>query len=402
MSAFDNAKPPRPCTEYNIFFQLERAYILQVLLNNQPNLDSNEIFHPSQSSYSGRPPLPSRYASLVLPYDWHLPGKEQRRKRKHRKSHGAISFHDLSARVVNAWKVVDDDVKAYCSQVCAIGMLRYKAAMKEWKLKGGAQKETSVQKNRRQVMKKMANLSESLPKPDVTKSTNVSTSSSNTRYMTRSSSRQNLTKKPAQITSTQRMQQVSPTPDSINSIIRYNPRRQSLTLKKPTQDMQCKTVAQGEVLPIPAPVQSESVSIEEMDRAFENDILMGDALIDLREESMILDTWGVTTAKPLVLLEPALATFTPANVTSSSTIEQALLRNPSIISNEPVDMDDNEIMSMWSQEHRYNYIPSMVASNNHINKMNVRSNQPYLVSVDYSSGSAQLPRRRRSVVASSA
>ena len=390
--------------QYNIFFQLERAYILQVLLNNQPNLESNEIFHPSQSTYSGRPALPSRYASLVLPYDWHLPGKEQRRKRKHRKSHGAISFHDLSARVVNAWKVVDDDVKAYCSQVCAIGMLRYKAAMKEWKLKGGAQKESSVQKNRRQVMKKMANLSESMPKPDVAKSTNVSTSSSNTRYMTRSNSRQNLTKKPAQITSTQRVQQVSPAPDAVHSFIRYNPRRQSLTLKKPTQDVQCKTIVQDEVLPIPAPVQSESVSIEEMDRAFENDILMGDALVDLREESMILDTWAVTPAKkqePLIL-EPALATFTPANITSASTIEKALLRNPSIISNEPVDMEDNEIMSMWSQEHRYNYIPSMVASNSHVNKTNVHANQPYLVSVDYSSGGAQLPVRRRSIVASSA
>jgi len=130
-----HSKPPRPCTEYNIFFQLERAYILQVLLRAPPTDDPARAFHPRQPDYAGAglPPLPSRYASLVLPYDWHLPGKEQRRKRKHRKSHGAISFHDLSRRVVDAWRVVDDDVKVYCARVSAVGMARYKAAMRTWK-----------------------------------------------------------------------------------------------------------------------------------------------------------------------------------------------------------------------------------------------------------------------------
>mmetsp|Transcript_16827 Transcript_16827/g.35595 ORF Transcript_16827/g.35595 Transcript_16827/m.35595 type:complete len:391 (+) Transcript_16827:106-1278(+) len=128
-------KPPRPCTEYNLFFQLERSYILQVLLSTQPNIKPEEAFDPSQDSYKGLPPLPDRYASLVLPYDWHLPGKERRRKRKHRKSHGAIGFHELSNMISSAWKNADAEVKHYCSQVSKVGLATYKVQLKEWKKK---------------------------------------------------------------------------------------------------------------------------------------------------------------------------------------------------------------------------------------------------------------------------
>mmetsp|Transcript_16825 Transcript_16825/g.35588 ORF Transcript_16825/g.35588 Transcript_16825/m.35588 type:complete len:346 (+) Transcript_16825:415-1452(+) len=127
------SKPFRPLTEYNLFFQLERSYILQVLLSTQPNIKPEEAFDPSQDSYKGLPPLPDRYASLVLPYDWHLPGKERRRKRKHRKSHGAIGFHELSNMISSAWKNADAEVKHYCSQVSKVGLATYKVQLKEWK-----------------------------------------------------------------------------------------------------------------------------------------------------------------------------------------------------------------------------------------------------------------------------
>jgi len=129
------SKPFRPLTEYNLFFQLERSYILQVLLSTQPNIKPEEAFDPSQDSYQGLPPLPNRYASLALPYDWHLPGKGRRRKRKHCKSHGAIGFHELSNMISSAWKNADAEVKHYCSQVSKVGLATYKVQLKEWKKK---------------------------------------------------------------------------------------------------------------------------------------------------------------------------------------------------------------------------------------------------------------------------
>ena len=39
------------------------------------------------------PLLPQKYREIVLSDDWYIPGKAQRnKKRKHRKSHGKISF----------------------------------------------------------------------------------------------------------------------------------------------------------------------------------------------------------------------------------------------------------------------------------------------------------------------
>jgi len=134
-----NMKPHRPCTEYNIFFQLERACILQVELNDTTTLSPEDTFQTSQHSYATQnlPNMPARFAHLTLAYDWFLPGKEKRRKRKHRKSHGKISFHELSLKVAAAWKVVPDEIRIYCAHVCSAGTDRYKIEMMEWKKRQG-------------------------------------------------------------------------------------------------------------------------------------------------------------------------------------------------------------------------------------------------------------------------
>ncbi|KAL7462818.1 hypothetical protein ACHAXS_003194 [Conticribra weissflogii] len=131
-------KPTRPYTEYNIFFQLEREYILQVLLGVEPAYEPLEIFHASQPSYRG-PNLPPRYADLVLPNDWFVPGKEKRRKRRHRKSHGAIGFHELSLKIADAWKNVDDESRTFCAVLSDIGMLEYKSAIRKFKMSAAGQ-----------------------------------------------------------------------------------------------------------------------------------------------------------------------------------------------------------------------------------------------------------------------
>lgn len=303
------AKPHRPCTEYNIFFQLERAYILQVLLHADPAVDAAEVFHPSQTTYAGLPPLPCRYESLVLLYDWHLPGKEQRRKRKHRKSHGAISFHELSNKIASAWKAVDADVKTYCSQVCAVGMIRYKAAMKEWKRSGGDQKTASA-KNRHQMLAKASRTKKS-------EDTKVD---------------KNLEKKKL---------------DDVTS--------EKITLKVLPQDTSIKD--ETKCVQAPAPVLSEIFTMEEMDQAFENDIVF------MEQEVTLGMMWGSLST------DIAISSDTIENVqgaqdadfirAKSHTLDEPkAVRNASIVSHETVDMDDNEIINIWNNSelasnHRY-------------------------------------------------
>ena len=133
MTSCEQQKPTRPYTDYNLFFQLEREYILQVRLGVSPALDLSEVFDPRCKRYHG-PPLPFRYKDLVLPYDWHIPGKAQRRKRRHRKSHGKIGFHELSNMIAQAWSKVDEETRSFCACLSDIGTLQYKNAMRAYQL----------------------------------------------------------------------------------------------------------------------------------------------------------------------------------------------------------------------------------------------------------------------------
>eukprot|EP00804_Cyclotella_cryptica_P021303 CCRYP_001549-RA/>CCRYP_001549-RA protein AED:0.31 eAED:0.31 QI:0/-1/0/1/-1/1/1/0/326 len=128
------SKPARPYSHYNIFFQLEREYILQVELGFQPDYDCSEIFDPFDTTNYHGPPLPLKYSNLIHLNDWHLPGKEKRRKRRHRRTHGKIDFHELSLRIAASWKSVDPETRTFCSQLGNIGLLQYTREMRAYKL----------------------------------------------------------------------------------------------------------------------------------------------------------------------------------------------------------------------------------------------------------------------------
>jgi hypothetical protein len=303
MSAANNAKPPRPCTEYNIFFQLERAYILQEALRIEPAVEG-ETFHTSQPSYAGLPALPRRYASLVLPYDWFLPGKEKRRKRKHRKSHGAIGFHELSTEIANAWKSVDDEVKTYCSQVCAAGVIRYKASLTEWKRKGGLH---DPKERSRKMVKMVSDTSLSRDQAE-----NITVCEDVTKVV----------------------------PEAVAS----NENTSSVHI----QDLILRD-APGDDAPIPTISLSQGGStMKDMNKAFEDEIVaMGD------EE--ILGLWDMQ-AEPLFDLpleeiassdqSPNTAATRGVNNDQNGDVAQ---RNLSVVSNEPVDMADSEILNIWNE-----------------------------------------------------
>mmetsp|Transcript_36387 Transcript_36387/g.62007 ORF Transcript_36387/g.62007 Transcript_36387/m.62007 type:complete len:387 (-) Transcript_36387:89-1249(-) len=300
MIASDNAKPPRPCTEYNIFFQLERAHILQVLFQNQPSIDPADVFHPSQPTYIGLPPLPFRYSSLVLPYDWHLPGKEKRRKRKHRKTHGVISFHDLSARVASAWKVVNKEVKTYCSQVCAAGMLRYKSELQEWKLRGG--QHVQSRKNYREMMMAKISINESsMPKS------------------TKSSAGKKEKKKPDVVLSDKCDMKFSPHHIYLQDMARHK-------------------------MVIPTPVLSQS-------SALENNVFLGDSLVENVKDGFL----GIWDSRQESLTNESIQAINPdvvhSNIDFQSDVQgkETVMRNASIVSNDvTVDIDDSEIFDMWN------------------------------------------------------
>ena len=123
------SNPPttRPYTSYNLFFQLEREYILQTLLGFQPTIASKDIFNPADKTYPAEgPPLPSRYENLILPYDWHMSGKTRPHKRTHRKSHGKIGLRELNKQIFKAWSIRDDEIKNFCACLSDIGSRKNK------------------------------------------------------------------------------------------------------------------------------------------------------------------------------------------------------------------------------------------------------------------------------------
>ena len=123
-TAADTPSVIRPYTSYNLFFQLEREYLLQTKLGHKPNI--KKLFNPKDKSNYQGPPLPPRYASLILPYDWHIPGKEKRRKRSHRKSHGILGFHEMNRQVSSNWKTIDSTTRKFCKSLADMEAVKFK------------------------------------------------------------------------------------------------------------------------------------------------------------------------------------------------------------------------------------------------------------------------------------
>lgn len=149
-------KVPRPYTPYNIFFQLEREYILQKVFQVIPCLVWSEIFDRDSKEYNG-PLLPSRYSDLILHREWHVPGKGRRNKRSHRgkmplgwillyqqlsngvelnlsltflsASHGKIGFKQLSQQIAKSWASVGSETREFCKKYAEDCKLQYKAIM---------------------------------------------------------------------------------------------------------------------------------------------------------------------------------------------------------------------------------------------------------------------------------
>ncbi|KAL7520574.1 hypothetical protein ACHAWX_005290 [Stephanocyclus meneghinianus] len=123
------AKPPRPYTEYTMFYQLEREYILHRLLvdKNDPQAATHQEQQTQEALFKDDPLMPQRYRTLPLRADWYISGKSKKpSKRKHRKTHGKIGFLELTRMIAARWANVDEETRTYCKMMAAMELVKYK------------------------------------------------------------------------------------------------------------------------------------------------------------------------------------------------------------------------------------------------------------------------------------
>ena len=149
-------KPKRPFSLYNLFFQLEREFILHEIREGRkpsssaegeqsvatcntlataltgkasstanPQTDSDDFYDPD---------IPARYSHLRLEKHWYSVGNKQ--KRKHRKTEGSCSFMDLTRMVSACWKdidITDPYIKKYCQKLAKEELEVYKKNVDQYK-----------------------------------------------------------------------------------------------------------------------------------------------------------------------------------------------------------------------------------------------------------------------------
>lgn len=103
----DATKPKRGLSAYNLFFQLERERLI-----------------------AGAPVR--KYDSADVERIAILSHQKAQIKRRHRKSHGIISFTDLARTSANAWKKLEGSDKVVFEEYAAVENARYRCELERW------------------------------------------------------------------------------------------------------------------------------------------------------------------------------------------------------------------------------------------------------------------------------